>query len=390
LTPWPDTLLAQARTSKLFERTLSLIRLAAVCALTLVFFLTGCGKKEKPLTPAQIHAITRELRAAVPHDPSQYGRVWATTRKTAANDGATDHLYVMLLPGGSGEAHSTNLTDLLQALDRVATRYKLTRDPLGNDGGNVQFLYRRDGAPTHTIHILTSQAAQQAGTSPGVAASGARLAIIIDDMGYDRASADAVFALQYPLTLSVLPGLPHSADVDEEAKRRGYQVLLHLPMASTGNGNPEVIELHPGMSAEEVSQTVAQMLATVPDAIGVNNHQGSEATADANLMAELMPVLREYKLFFVDSRTTAATVAYDTAQRMGVPAAYRNVPFLDDAADAGSIRRQLARAIRDARKQGAAVAIGHPHPATLQVLQEILPQLESQGVTLVFVSQLVQ
>jgi len=369
----------------LSERTLGL-RLAAVCALALVFFLTGCGKKEKPLTPAQIHAITRELQAAVPRDPSQYGRVWATTRKTAANDGATDHLYVTVLPGGPSEGHSAGLTDLLQSLDRVATRYKLTRDPLGSAAGNVQFLYRHDGAPTHTIHILT----QHAGTSPEVPASGARLAIIIDDMGYDRASADAVFALQYPLTLSVLPGLPHSADVDEEAKRRGYQVLLHLPMASTGNSKPEAIEIHPGMSAEEVSQTVAQMLATVPDAIGVNNHQGSEATADPNLMAELMPVLREYKLFFVDSRTTTATVAYDTAQRMGVPAAYRNVPFLDDAADAGSIRRQLALAIRDARKQGAAIAIGHPHPVTLQVLQEILPQLGSQGVTLVFVSQLVQ
>ncbi len=382
MTPWPDTLLH----TKLFERTSGLLRLAAVCALALVFFLTGCGKKEKPLTPAQIHAITREFQAAVSHDPSQYGRVWATTRKTAANDGATDHLYVTLLPGGSGEAHSTSLTDLLQALDRVATRYKLTRDPLGNDAGNVQFLYRYDGAPSHTIHIRT----QHAGTSPEVSASGARLAIIIDDMGYDRASADAVFALQYPLTLSVLPGLPHSADVDEEAKRRGYQVLLHLPMASTGNSKPEAIELRPGMSAEEVSQTVAQMLATVPDAIGANNHQGSEATADPNLMAELMPVLREYKLFFVDSRTTTATVAYDIARQMGVPAAYRNVPFLDDAADAASIRRQLAQAIRDARKQGTAIAIGHPHPVTLQVLQEILPQLGSQGVTLVFVSQLVQ
>jgi len=388
LTPRPDTLLPQARISKLFERTHGLLRLAAVCALALVFFITGCGKKEKPLTPAQVHAITRELQAAVPHDPSQYGRVWATTRKTAANDGATDHLYVTVLPGESSEAYRAGLTDLLQALDRVATPYKLTRDPLGSiaGNGNVQFLYRHDGAPTHTIHILT----QHAGTSPEVPTSGARLAIIIDDMGYDRASADAVFALQYPLTLSVLPGLPHSADVDEEAKRRGYQVLLHLPMASTGNDKPEAIEIHAGMSAEEVSQTVAQMLATVPDAIGVNNHQGSEATADPNLMAELMPVLREYKLFFVDSRTTTATVAYDTAQRMGVPAAYRNVPFLDDAADAGSIRRQLALAIRDARKQGAAIAIGHPHPATLQVLQEILPQLGSQGVTLVFVSQLVQ
>ena len=386
----PEILLTLAKSPKLSCQAVGLVRLALFSVLALVFFLTGCGKKEKPLTPAQVHAITRELQAAVPHDPSEYGRVWAAMLKTAANDGATDHVYVTLLPGSSTQAHNASLTNLLQALDRVATQYGLTRDPLGSAAGQVQFTYRHNGTPTHTIHILTSQEAQPLGQSLEAPASGVRLAIIIDDLGYDRASADAVFALPFPLTLSVLPGLPHSAEVGEEAKRRGYQVILHLPMASTGNNKPEAAELHPGMSAEEVSQTVAQMLLTVPDAIGVNNHQGSEATADPNLMAELMLVLHERKLFFVDSRTTAATVAYKTARRVGVPAAYRSAPFLDDAPDADSIRRQLAQAIRDARKRGAAIAIGHPHHITLKVLQEILPQLESQGVTLVFVSQLVQ
>lgn len=316
--------------------------------------------------------------------------MWIVPLKTAANDGATDHLYVTLLPGSSSQARSADLAFLLQSLDRVATRYELTRDPLRDASGQFQFTYRHNGAPTHTIHIVAPQEAQHPAQGAGAPASAARLAIIIDDIGYDRATADAVFALPFPLTLSVLPGLPYSAQVDEEAKRRGYQVMLHLPMASTGNGKPEAMELHPGMSGEEVSETLGQMLASVPDAIGVNNHQGSEATADPQLMAKLMSALRESKLFFVDSRTTAATVAYDTARQMGIPAAYRNVPFLDDTPDADSIRKQLALAIRDARKQGAVIAIGHPHPITLQVLQDMLPQAESQGVTLVFVSQLVQ
>ncbi|HYL11268.1 MAG TPA: divergent polysaccharide deacetylase family protein [Candidatus Acidoferrales bacterium] len=388
----------KVRRKATFARTVSsrrsggLLRFAFFSSLTLLFFSAGCAKKQKPLTPAQVHAITREFQAAVPRNHAEYGRVWAATLKNEGNDGTTDHLFVTLLAGGSNPANAANLANLLQALDRVAMRHALTRDPLGsaNAAGQIQFLYRHNGTPTHAIHILTSQDVRHGGANSGAAASGARLAIIIDDLGYDRASADAVFALQFPLTISVLPGLAHSADVDEEAKRRGWPVMLHLPMASTGNGKPEAIELHPGMSAEEVSQAVAQMLATVPDAIGVNNHQGSEATADANLMAALMPVLREYKLFFVDSRTTAATVAYDTARQMGIPAAYRNVPFLDDSADVASIRKQLALAVRDAQKQGAAIAIGHPHPATLQVLQEMLPQLEGQGVTLVSVSQLVQ
>ncbi len=386
----PETFLWQAIVPKSPERARGLLRLAFVSSLVVVFFLAGCGKKEKPLAPAQVHTITREFQAAVPKNRPEISRVWIVPLKTAANDGATDHLYVTLLPGSSSQARSADLAFLLQSLDRVATRYELTRDPLRDASGQFQFTYRHNGAPTHTIHIVAPQEAQHPAQGAGAPASAARLAIIIDDIGYDRATADAVFALPFPLTLSVLPGLPYSAQVDEEAKRRGYQVMLHLPMASTGNGKPEAMELHPGMSGEEVSETLGQMLASVPDAIGVNNHQGSEATADPQLMAKLMSALRESKLFFVDSRTTAATVAYDTARQMGIPAAYRNVPFLDDTPDADSIRKQLALAIRDARKQGAVIAIGHPHPITLQVLQDMLPQAESQGVTLVFVSQLVQ
>jgi len=130
-------------------------------------------------------------------------------------------------------------------------------------------------------------------------------------------------------------------------------------------------------------------LKNVPDVSGVNNHQGSEATADAALMSELMPVLRDRKLFYVDSRTTAATVAFDTAQHDGVRSAFRNVPFLDDVAEVAAVRKQLELAIRRAREKGEAVAIGHPHPATLQALREVLPHAGEEGVQLVLASELV-
>jgi polysaccharide deacetylase 2 family uncharacterized protein YibQ len=217
----------------------------------------------------------------------------------------------------------------------------------------------------------------------------ARLAIIIDDLGSDRAPAEAVFALGYPLTISVLPNHEHSVDIAKEAHRRGFQVMLHLPMQSVANETPEAQELHPGMPAAEVAALVGQFLQNVPDATGVNNHQGSQATADAALMDELMPVLRDRHLFYVDSRTTAATVAYDTAQEFGVRSAFRNVPFLDDVAEVAAVRKQLELAMRGAREKGAAVAIGHPHPTTLQALREVLPQAHDQGVRLVLVSELV-
>ncbi len=131
------------------------------------------------------------------------------------------------------------------------------------------------------------------------------------------------------------------------------------------------------------------MLDTVPYAVGVNNHEGSRGTSDLLLMSELMPLLRERKLFFVDSRTTAATVAETAAHIAGVPAASRNV-FLDDVQSASAIRIQFALAVRDAREKGSALAIGHPHPETLKVLSEMLPEAEHQGITLVFASDVVR
>jgi uncharacterized protein len=217
----------------------------------------------------------------------------------------------------------------------------------------------------------------------------ASLAILLDDLGSDSAAAERIFALHYPITISVLPEHAHSVEIAGQARRRGYEVMLHLPMQSVGKEQPERQELRPGMSATEVTALVEQFLGEVPGVKGVNNHQGSQATADEELMSELMPILRRHNLFYVDSRTTAATVAYDAARREGVPAAFRNVPFLDDVENVAAIEKQLALAIRGAREKGEAIAIGHPHPATLQALWVMLPRAKAQGVKLVFVSELV-
>jgi uncharacterized protein len=166
-------------------------------------------------------------------------------------------------------------------------------------------------------------------------------------------------------------------------------VMLHLPMESVGQGKAESQELRPGMSRKDVGALVNGFLRAVPDVAGVNNHQGSQSTADVALMEELMPVLREHRLFYIDSRTTAATVAYDAARQAGVQSGFRNVPFLDDVAEVAAVRKQLRLALREAGEKGEAIAIGHPHPATLKALGEILPEARAQGVELVFASELV-
>lgn len=218
---------------------------------------------------------------------------------------------------------------------------------------------------------------------------GARLAIILDDLGNDRAAADAVFQLPYHLTVSVLPHHPYSVEIAEQAHRRGYQVMLHLPMQAQGGEKPEREELRPGMSSGEVSRELNDMLKAVPHVVGVNNHQGSLATSNPVLMTDLMPLLRDRHLFFIDSRTTTATVAFDLAEKNSVPCAFRNVPFLDDVQDVAAIRKQLELALRGAQQKREAIAIGHPHPETLAALRDIAPRAQAEGVQLVFASELV-
>ena len=165
--------------------------------------------------------------------------------------------------------------------------------------------------------------------------------------------------------------------------------MLHLPMESMRNERPEAQELRPGMSAADVNSLVGDLLQAVPDVAGVNNHQGSQSTADVALMDALMLVLRDHQLFYIDSRTTRETVAYDAARKAGVRCASRNVPFLDDVAETSAVRKQLQLALRGAKEKGEAIAIGHPRPSTLAALKEILPQAKAQGVQLAFASDLV-
>ena len=320
--------------------------------------------------------------AAVVREP---GHIESKLDFDGRRSGQVDHIRVTV-SAGTLQSQNELATRLIQSLDRIATANALTRDSAKGAASVNHLEYRRGGLPTHLVEIVPRALSTAAPpTEPG----SPRLAIILDDLGNDRTVAQAIFAMPYPLTISVLPNHPHSADIAQEARRRGFQVMLHLPMESLHNEQPEAQELRPGMSAADVNGLVADLLRAVPDVAGVNNHQGSQSTADTALMDELMPVLREHNLFYVDSRTTAATVAFDSAQRFGVPSGFRNVPFLDDVAEVGAVRKQLLTALRGAQKKGDAIAIGHPHAATLQALRDVLPEAKSQGVRLVFASEVV-
>jgi polysaccharide deacetylase 2 family uncharacterized protein YibQ len=216
-------------------------------------------------------------------------------------------------------------------------------------------------------------------------------AIIIDDLGEDLEAGRRLIRLPYPLTLSILPYLRHSAEIAEAAHRAGREVMLHLPMepepgslVSPGRG-----EVRKGMSPNQVERTVLRDIDAVPYVAGANNHMGSRATTDARLMAAAMRVLAERGLFFVDSRTTPASVALDEARRAGLAAFYRSA-FLDDVETVDYTLGELRRFQHVVEQQGVALAIGHPHPTTLAALEQFLPRLESANIRLVPVSELVR
>jgi len=354
-----------------------------ILVLAFAIFFVGCKRKSQ-LNPDQIHSITRELAAAATNAAPRSTEVKTEFGLANGDREAADQINVTVR---DVRQERQILAALLQALNAVATRHQLVKKSLESREG-ARFIYLRGGTVTQAIHIHFF--VEAAATTSGMIKRGTpRLAIILDDLGSDRALADTIFAMRYPLTLSILPNHEHSVEIAEAAHDRGYQVMLHLPMQSVGQETSEANELRPGMSEEEVRSLVSPLLQSFPYIAGVNNHQGSQATANPALMQALMPLLRENHLFYIDSRTTAATVAYDTARAAGVHCAFRNVPFLDDVQEESAIRRQLELAIRDAKKTGEAVAIGHPHAATLRVLRTALPHVAEQGVRLVPASDLV-
>ncbi|MFB3923891.1 MAG: divergent polysaccharide deacetylase family protein [Terriglobia bacterium] len=214
-----------------------------------------------------------------------------------------------------------------------------------------------------------------------------RAAIIIDDLGQDLAAANALLGFPYPLTFSVLPHLPHSAETAEKAHREGREVMLHLPMEPESSAKPGPGEIRVGMREAEVDRLLDQNLGSVPYAAGVNNHMGSRATTDAALMREVVKVLHQRRLFFVDSRTTAQSVAFEVARKEELPSFYRSV-FLDDTETVPYTLGQLREFLHVIESQGVAIAIGHPYPSTIQALRRFLPEFERSDIQLVPASEL--
>jgi len=222
----------------------------------------------------------------------------------------------------------------------------------------------------------------------------ARVAIVIDDWGYNLNNAHYLEEIKVPLTIAVLPHLPYSSAMSGIARENGKQVILHLPLESKGNKHPEKNTIYCSMSKNEITKKFVWVLRGIPGIVGVNNHQGSKATENARVMGVILPELKQKNLFFLDSRTTDKSVCADIAKKSGVRYAKKDI-FLDLPSPALKgeklriyIKRQLDKLCEIALKNGYAVGIGHDRKDTLKVLRNTLPFLEENGIKVIFVSEL--
>ncbi|RJT49947.1 divergent polysaccharide deacetylase family protein [Rahnella variigena] len=207
----------------------------------------------------------------------------------------------------------------------------------------------------------------------------AKLSILIDDFGYRQHEENQVLQMPKAVSVAIFPNAPDSQMMMNKAHQQGREILIHLPMAPLSKQPLEKDTLTPSMSAAEVKRIVDQAISNIPYAIGINNHMGSAMTSSLTGMENVMQAMNAHNLFFLDSMTIGNTKSVQAAQGTRVKVIKRNV-FLDDVQNEAEIRHQFERAIQLARKNGYAIAIGHPHPTTVKVLQQMLPNLPSDIV----------
>lgn len=258
---------------------------------------------------------------------------------------------------------------------------------------NRQGMFKRVLLTAGVLGVLAGSA--RAGDT-GTPAAGARpngsafIGIIIDDVGEDLKEGRRAIDLPGPVAYSFLPYRDYVRPLARMAHRRHKEIMLHLPMEAVDERPLGRGGLTLDMTHGEVVRTIRGDLAAVPYVEGINNHMGSLLTRHPGMMMWLMrEINRQGNLFFIDSRTTVMTVAQQVADENGVPNLRRDV-FLDDDLSSDAIAYQFRRLVALARRQGWALAIGHPHPATLAFLQKRLSRLAGDGVKLVPVSYLVR
>lgn len=222
-----------------------------------------------------------------------------------------------------------------------------------------------------------------------------KIAIVIDDFGFDGLGTKEMLAIGIPLTCAVLPFSDYTKEDSEKIHQLGHEIILHLPM-EPHHGDPKWLGengITDKLSNEEIEMIVRNALDEVPYAVGVNNHMGSKATENQRIVETIVLVLEEKKVYILDSKTTMKSVIENIAASHDVPYISRTL-FLDNVKDKTYIKKQLRKLGGLAIKNGSAVAIGHVGPeggiVTANAIKEMVPELEAMGIEFVYLSQLLK
>lgn len=253
--------------------------------------------------------------------------------------------------------------------------------PLGGQGGTALPPPVEVASAADPVPVLPDTAA------PAPAPRAPRIAIVIDDVGPDRAAAARAIALTAPVSIAILPYADASAAVSADAATAGHDVLLHMPMEPLGLADPGPNALRAGLSDAGLQARMLWAMARVPEAIGLNNHMGSRFTRDPRALRVALSAIADRNPVFLDSLTTGDSRGHGVARGLGLRALERDV-FLDHVVDAESIAARLHEAEALARRRGWAVAIGHPHETTLEILEAWMSQARARGIEFVGIAAL--
>lgn len=256
------------------------------------------------------------------------------------------------------------------------------------DGGETfLFTVGTNKFDTHRLRFIRAGKKAAANDEPRYP----RVAIVIDDLGYSRNGVVTdLLSLDLPLTIAVLPALPHSAFVLERAQDQGKCTILHLPMEPDDIQDSDLEMVTTEMGEKDIERLVRRYINSLPGIEGVNNHQGSRATADPRVMTAVLETIQKERLFFLDSLTSSKSVAYNRARELGVATA-RNSLFLDaDTEDVEVVEGRIRQLVSMARANGSAVGIGHPRRWTLDALRNSKTFLDNTDIELVFLSDIVE
>ena len=249
---------------------------------------------------------------------------------------------------------------------------------------------------THVILVgkrlpAPATAAPAAKTKPARKIIAPRVAFVMDDIGYADLVSDRLHELGIPITGAVIPAAPYARSEAQRLNAFGLEEIIHLPMQpkDPANHHPRDQFILTDSSDAEITALLDAALLAVPYAKGVNNHMGSRLTSEPAAMRRVLGHIRERGLFFVDSKTAPTTVAFSLARQLGMKTVLRDV-FLDDVQSYEHTRAQIRRLVDVARRNGKALAIGHPFPSTLAALRDAVPWLKKQKVEIVPVSQILE